>query len=50
MIELIGRVRQRVTVLLVEHDMDAVFRLAERISVPYFGAGEWRDHRHRNPA
>jgi branched-chain amino acid transport system ATP-binding protein len=33
MIELIGRVRRRVTVLLVEHDMDAVFRLADRISV-----------------
>jgi branched-chain amino acid transport system ATP-binding protein len=33
MIELIARVRSRVTVLLVEHDMDAVFRLADRISV-----------------
>jgi branched-chain amino acid transport system ATP-binding protein len=33
MIELIARVRQHVTVLLVEHDMDAVFRLADRISV-----------------
>jgi branched-chain amino acid transport system ATP-binding protein len=33
MIELIGRVRLRATVLLVEHDMDAVFRLADRISV-----------------
>jgi branched-chain amino acid transport system ATP-binding protein len=33
MIELIERVRARVTVLLVEHDMDAVFRLADRISV-----------------
>ena len=33
MIELIGRVRQSVAVLLVEHDMDAVFRLADRISV-----------------
>ena len=32
-IELIGRVRASVTVLLVEHDMDAVFRLADRISV-----------------
>jgi len=26
-------VREEVTVLLVEHDMDAVFRLADRISV-----------------
>jgi branched-chain amino acid transport system ATP-binding protein len=33
MIELIGRIRAQVTVLLVEHDMDAVFRLADRISV-----------------
>ncbi len=33
MIELIERLRSRVTVLLVEHDMDAVFRLATRISV-----------------
>ena len=33
MIELISRIRTEVTVLLVEHDMDAVFRLADRISV-----------------
>jgi branched-chain amino acid transport system ATP-binding protein len=33
MISLIQRIRERVTVLLVEHDMDAVFRLADRISV-----------------
>jgi branched-chain amino acid transport system ATP-binding protein len=33
MIALIDRIRSRVTVLLVEHDMDAVFRLASRISV-----------------
>jgi len=33
MIELIERMRAGVTVLLVEHDMDAVFRLADRISV-----------------
>ena len=33
MIELIQRIRARQTVLLVEHDMDAVFRLADRISV-----------------
>ena len=33
MIELISRIRTQVTVLLVEHDMDAVFRLADRISV-----------------
>jgi branched-chain amino acid transport system ATP-binding protein len=33
MIALIGRIRARVTVLLVEHDMDAVFRLADRLTV-----------------
>jgi branched-chain amino acid transport system ATP-binding protein len=33
MIELIQAIRTRLTVLLVEHDMDAVFRLADRISV-----------------
>ena len=33
MVELVARVREHVTVLLVEHDMDAVFRLADRISV-----------------
>ena len=33
MLELIQRIRSRVTVLLVEHDMDAVFRLADRITV-----------------
>jgi len=32
-IALIEGIRSRVTVLLVEHDMDAVFRLADRISV-----------------
>jgi branched-chain amino acid transport system ATP-binding protein len=33
MIALVQRIRAQVTVLLVEHDMDAVFRLADRISV-----------------
>jgi branched-chain amino acid transport system ATP-binding protein len=33
MIALIEKIRAQVTVLLVEHDMDAVFRLANRISV-----------------
>jgi branched-chain amino acid transport system ATP-binding protein len=33
MIALIERLRSHLTVLLVEHDMDAVFRLASRISV-----------------
>jgi branched-chain amino acid transport system ATP-binding protein len=38
MIALIKRLRERVSVLLVEHDMDAVFRLADRISVLVNGA------------
>jgi branched-chain amino acid transport system ATP-binding protein len=33
MIALVARIRAQITVLLVEHDMDAVFRLADRISV-----------------
>jgi len=37
MIELIDRVAAKVTVLLVEHDMDAVFRLADRITVMVSG-------------
>ncbi|MGE5117573.1 MAG: ABC transporter ATP-binding protein [Betaproteobacteria bacterium] len=30
---LIGRVRERATLLLIEHDVEAVFRLADRVSV-----------------
>ena len=33
MIELLVALKQRVAMILVEHDMDAVFRLADRISV-----------------
>jgi len=33
MVELIERTRARATILLVEHDVDAVFRLADRVSV-----------------
>jgi branched-chain amino acid transport system ATP-binding protein len=33
MIELIARIKRQVTILLVEHDMDAVFRLADVVSV-----------------
>ncbi len=38
MVALIGHLARRVTMLLVEHDMDAVFRLADRISVLVGGA------------
>jgi branched-chain amino acid transport system ATP-binding protein len=33
MVELVASVKRDLTILLVEHDMDAVFRLADRISV-----------------
>ena len=29
--------KQRIPILLIEHDMDAVFRLADRISVLVYG-------------
>jgi branched-chain amino acid transport system ATP-binding protein len=34
---LIAGLKGRVTIVLVEHDMDAVFRLADRISVLVYG-------------
>lgn len=37
MVELIHRLKKRFTILLVEHDMDAVFRLADRIAVLVYG-------------
>jgi branched-chain amino acid transport system ATP-binding protein len=37
MIELLARLKQEKTIILVEHDMDAVFRLADRISVLVYG-------------
>ncbi|MEZ4734222.1 MAG: ABC transporter ATP-binding protein [Caldilineaceae bacterium] len=37
MVNLIASLAKRLTILLVEHDMDAVFRLADRISVLLFG-------------
>jgi branched-chain amino acid transport system ATP-binding protein len=37
LIELLGRLRGSVTILLVEHDMDAVFALADRITVLVYG-------------
>jgi len=37
MVALIAGLAGRLTILLVEHDMDAVFRLADRISVLLFG-------------
>jgi branched-chain amino acid transport system ATP-binding protein len=37
MIELLAGLKRRQTIVLVEHDMDAVFRLADRISVLVYG-------------
>jgi len=37
MIELIGRLRRETAILLIEHDMEAVFQLADRISVLVYG-------------
>ena len=37
MIELLASLKRRQTIILVEHDMDAVFRLADRISVLVYG-------------
>ena len=37
MIEILSALRGEVTILLVEHDMDAVFALADRISVLVYG-------------
>jgi branched-chain amino acid transport system ATP-binding protein len=37
MIALLGSLKRRQTIVLVEHDMDAVFKLADRISVLVYG-------------
>ncbi|AWM87212.1 ABC transporter ATP-binding protein [Microvirga sp. 17 mud 1-3] len=36
-VEVLQRLRSRTTILLIEHDMDAVFSLADRISVLVYG-------------
>ena len=37
MVRLLGRLKGRLAIVLVEHDMDAVFALADRISVMVYG-------------
>jgi branched-chain amino acid transport system ATP-binding protein len=37
MIDFLGKLKRRYSIVLVEHDMDAVFRLADRISVLVYG-------------
>ena len=49
MVKLLGELRREVSIVLVEHDMDAVFALADRISVLVYGrviaSGEPREIR-----
>ena len=44
MVKLLQELRREVTIVLVEHDMDAVFALADRIT----RAGLWPRHRLRH--
>jgi branched-chain amino acid transport system ATP-binding protein len=37
MVRFLGTLKRRITIVLVEHDMDAVFTLADRISVMVYG-------------
>lgn len=37
LIETLKQLKQRYTILLIEHDMDAVFTLADRITVLVYG-------------
>jgi branched-chain amino acid transport system ATP-binding protein len=37
MVSLLRALKQEVTILLIEHDMEAVFALADRISVLVYG-------------
>jgi branched-chain amino acid transport system ATP-binding protein len=37
MVKLLSELRREVTIVLVEHDMEAVFALADRISVLVYG-------------
>jgi branched-chain amino acid transport system ATP-binding protein len=37
MVKLLAGLKRRYTILLVEHDMDAVFGLADRVSVLVYG-------------
>ena len=47
LIRAIGKDR---TLVIIEHDMDAIFELAERITVLYDGTPAGRGHARRSPA
>ncbi|EYC51292.1 branched-chain amino acid ABC transporter substrate-binding protein [Hylemonella gracilis str. Niagara R] len=37
LLELVGRLKQKITIVIIEHDMNFLFRLADRISVIHWG-------------
>ena len=37
MVQILSRLKGKVTILLIEHDMDAVFTLADRLTVLVYG-------------
>ena len=37
LVDMFGRLKNRVTMVLIEHDMDAVFALADMVSVLVYG-------------
>ena len=53
MVELLQTLKGRLTILMVEHDMDAVFTLADRITVLVYGraiATDTPENIHIDPA
>ena len=50
MVKLLQELRREVTIVLVEHDMDAVFALADRITVLVYGRVIACDSRRRSAA
>ena len=51
MVELLEKLKEQQTIIVIEHDMDAVFTLADRISVMVYGhiiATGYPDHIRQN--